>query len=64
VGRAMRTVVALVVLVASLSGCAPQSPEQRAATERAWAEREEERRSECARQGLRYFGGSCLSNAF
>ena len=25
---------------------------------------EEERRAECARQGLRYFGGSCLSNAF
>ena len=56
-------VVTLVVLAAFHGGCST-TPEQRAATERAWADREEERRAECARQGLRYFGGSCLSNAF
>jgi hypothetical protein len=38
--------------------------EQRAASQRGWAEREQERRAECARQGLRYFDGACLSNAF
>jgi len=42
------------------TGCSV-TPEQRAATERAWAERNEERRAECARQGLPYFNGACIS---
>jgi hypothetical protein len=54
----------LVVLGGLAAGCAPQTPEQRAASQRGWAEREQERRAECARQGLRYFDGACLSNAF
>ena len=58
-----RVVVTLVVLAALAVGCSV-TPEQRAATERAWAEREAERRAECERQGLRYFSGTCLSNAF
>jgi hypothetical protein len=64
VRAATRVVVMLVVLGGLAAGCAPQTPEQRAASQRGWAEREQERRAECARQGLRYFDGACLSNAF
>jgi hypothetical protein len=55
--------IALALFLALAAGCAP-TPEQRAASQQAWAEREQERRAECARQGLRYFDGACLSNAF
>jgi hypothetical protein len=56
--------IALSLLLALAAACTPPTPEQRAASQQAWAEREQERRAECARQGLRYFDGACLSNAF
>lgn len=55
--------ITLALLLALAAGCTT-TPEQRAASQQAWAEREQERRAECARQGLRYFDGTCLSNAF
>jgi hypothetical protein len=58
-GQAARGVV-LMVLVALAAGCAV-TPEERAATQQAWAERDRDRRAECARQGLGYLDGACLS---
>jgi hypothetical protein len=58
-GQAARGVV-LMVLVALAAGCAV-TPEERAATQQAWAERDRDRRVECARQGLGYLDGACLS---
>ena len=52
-----------------LAGCAAAlpllaactvSPEQREATERAWAQRDAERAAECAQRGGRYISSSCL----
>ena len=37
------------------------TPEQRAATEKAWAERDHERAAECTQFGGRYYAGGCLS---
>ena len=51
-------VVGVLALIAA--GCTV-TPEERAATERAWEERNDERRAECARQGLPYFNGACIS---
>ena len=42
-----------------LAACAI-SPEQRAATERAWAQRDAERAAECGQRGGRYISSSCL----
>lgn len=48
-----------IILAPLLAGCT-MTPEQRAATEKAWAERDRERAAECAAQGLSYVGGSCV----
>jgi hypothetical protein len=48
-------------VLALLAVACTVTPEQRAASERAWAARDQERRAECARQGLGYLGGGCLS---
>ncbi|MET0851355.1 MAG: hypothetical protein ABW020_09525 [Candidatus Rokuibacteriota bacterium] len=50
----------LLVLAAAtlLAGCL--SPAERAATERAWAERDRERAEECAQRGGRYISSSCI----
>lgn len=53
--------IALALLVVLAAGCTPPTPEERAAAQRAWAERNEQRRAECARQGLPYFDGACIS---
>jgi hypothetical protein len=42
-----------------LTGCAPQSPEERAASAKAWAARDAERAAECSQRGGRYIGSSC-----
>ena len=57
----MKTIVrVLVITVAPLvAGCA-MTPEQRAATEKAWAERDRERAAECASMGMLYMSGSCI----
>lgn len=52
--------VAAGVLALIATGC-NVTPEERAAAQRAWAERHEERRAECARQGQPYFDGACVS---
>ena len=52
--------VALVVLLALAAACTV-TPEQRAAAQQAWAERDRDRRAECARQGLGFLDGACLS---
>ena len=52
--------MALVALAALAAGCAV-TPEERAAAQQAWAERDRDRRAECARQGLGYLDGACLS---
>jgi len=54
-GRLVAGVAALPLVVA----CAI-SPEERAATERAWAQRDAERAAECAQRGGRYISSSCL----
>ena len=61
-GQAARYVVlvVLVVLVALAAACAV-TPEERAAAQQVWAERDRDRRAECARQGLGYLDGACLS---
>jgi hypothetical protein len=41
-----------------VAGCAT-SPEERAATARAWAERDAAWAAECAQRGGRYIGSSC-----
>jgi hypothetical protein len=53
--------IALALLMVLATGCTSPTPEQRAAAQRAWAERNEQRRAECARQGLPYFDGACIS---
>ena len=53
-----RALSLLVAGAALLAGCI--SPEQRAATERAWAERDRERAEECAQRGGRYISSSCI----
>ncbi len=54
-----RLVVSLVAAVVTLAACSI-TPAQREATERAWAERDEERARECAQRGLGYrSGGGC-----
>jgi hypothetical protein len=50
----------LVVLGGLQTGCTPMTPEQRLATEKAWAERDRERSEECMQFGGRYFAGTCL----
>lgn len=51
--------VLAISLAPLLAGCA-MTPEQRAATERAWAERDRERAAECAFMGMLYMSGSCV----
>lgn len=54
-----RLVLPLVASVVTLAACSI-TPAQREATERAWAERDEERARECAQRGLGYrSGGGC-----
>jgi hypothetical protein len=47
------------LLASSTFGCA-MSPADRAATERAWAERDAERAQECMRRGLGFAAGGCI----
>ena len=47
-----------VLLAMATFGCA-MSPEQRAATERAWAERDAEKARECAGRGT-FVAGACI----
>ena len=49
----------LLVLACLQAGCA-MSPEQREATQKAWAARDLERSEECAQSGGRYWAGGCL----
>ena len=58
-GQVARGVV-LMVLAALAAACAV-TPEERAAAQQAWAERDRDRRAECARQGLGFLDGACLS---
>jgi hypothetical protein len=46
------------LLAMSLLGCA-MSPADRAAAEKAWQERDDERALECARRGLGFVAGGC-----
>ena len=55
----VRAGLGLLLLVGVHAGCA-MSPEERAATEKAWAERDRQRAAECAQFGGRYFAGTCL----
>jgi hypothetical protein len=48
-------------VLALLAVACTVTPEQRAASQQAWAARDQERRAECARLGLGYVGGGCLS---
>jgi hypothetical protein len=43
----------------AILGCAV-SPEQREATERAWAERDADRARECGQKGGRWLAGGCV----
>jgi hypothetical protein len=54
-----RRCVALAAALPLLAACAI-SPEERAATERAWAQRDAERAAECTQRGGRYISSSCL----
>jgi hypothetical protein len=56
---AMLTALALLPVALTLTGCAI-SVEQRAATERAWAEHDREWAADCARRGGRYISSSCV----
>jgi hypothetical protein len=47
--------------LALLAAACTVTPEERAASQRAWAARDQERRLECGRQGLPYLDGACLS---
>jgi hypothetical protein len=49
--------IALAVLAAGRA----VTPEERAAAQQAWAERDRAQRAECSRQGLGYLDGACLS---
>jgi hypothetical protein len=53
-----RALLLVVAAAALLAACL--SPEQRAETERVWAERDRERAQECAQRGGRYISSSCL----
>ena len=55
----LRRVVALGAALPLLAACAI-SPEERAATERAWAQRDAERAAECSQRGGRYISSSCI----
>jgi hypothetical protein len=46
----------------AVAGCA-MTPEEREATTRAWAERDQERARECATRGGRWVSGACLFGA-
>ena len=63
VSRGMRQAAWAVVLIALpvLAAACAVTPEERAATRQAWAERDRERRAECSRQGLGFLDGACLS---
>ncbi len=54
-----RRLIAGVAALSLVVACAV-SPEERAATERAWAQRDAERAAECAQRGGRYISSSCL----
>jgi outer membrane biogenesis lipoprotein LolB len=53
-----RAVLLVLAATTLLAGCL--SPAERAATERAWAERDRERAEECAQRGGRYISSSCI----
>jgi hypothetical protein len=53
------TALALLPVALALTGCAT-TPEQRAANERVWAERDREWAADCARRGGRYISSSCV----
>lgn len=57
----MKTIVMVlaITLVPLLASCA-MTPEQRAAAEKASAERDRERAAECASMGMLYMSGSCV----
>ena len=50
----------LPLALALFAGCAATTPEQRAANERALAERDREWAADCARRGGRYISSSCV----
>jgi hypothetical protein len=51
------TVAPAMVLLAGCAGAGTAA--ERAATQKAWEARDQERAVECARQGAQYFSGSC-----
>ena len=57
----VKTIVLAIAIIAAplLAGCA-MTPEQRAATEKAWAERDREHAAECASKGMLYMSGTCV----
>jgi len=52
--------IAVIAALALITGCASYTPEERAAIEKAWAERDRERAAECAQRGGRYISSSCV----
>ena len=55
--NAIARVGAVLILTVVLAGCAPMTPEVRAAIE----EQERQRAMECERRGRWYVSGSCIS---
>jgi hypothetical protein len=58
-GAALTGRALLPLALTLLAGCAT-TPEERAANERAWAERDREWAAECAQRGGRYISSSCV----
>ena len=55
--RALGAAILLLSVIAA--GCAPMTPEQRAAAEQARAEQERQHAMECAAMGMLYMSGTC-----
>ena len=56
--RALAAVPVVLLASASLVGCSV-SPAERAATEKAWEERDAQRAAECAQKRGRWIAGTC-----
>jgi hypothetical protein len=58
--RAVGRALLISAIATAVGGCAPMTPEQRAAADQARAEQDRQHAAECAAMGMLYMSGTCV----